>query len=489
MEDPTTTRWLSARPHFRRDDGTLHDRRMPARRPLLALALLIAPPAQAAARWTFEARLAAEDAPLVVSACSDRALPNVRFAAGEGAGRDLRAASRSAGGALEREGDALVARDWRAGECLRTGVDLVAAAERDRYGLGRRAGHFLRLAPQRWLWRPADIDPDSTIDFAELPADWSLSVPWRPVEGGFRLGDTPRDWPAVVVFGRLHHVTHVFDDEPAGKALHVTILPTVDAPTTWQGLRPTAIWPGLVAGDLRRIAGGLPRSVQIVIVPLPGVSEPVPWGETTRGGGMAIHLFIGADSTQDARRADWTAHHEFAHLLHPYLGERGRWLAEGLASYYQNVMRARGGSLSAAEAWSRLAAGFARGRAATPAGAQPLEQAAASRTRGSTMRVYWAGAAFWLESDLALRAGGSSLDALLGAFADEHGGRECCWTPESFIDALHALAPAAGFPARFRRHADGRTFPLSDAQVADWTTQATTAGTPIAGVLARHVAD
>jgi hypothetical protein len=455
-------------------------------RPLLAVALLLALPAQAAPRWHFEARLPAEDAPLVVSACSDRALTTVRFAAGDGAGRDLRTASRSGNGTLEREGDALVARDWRAGECLSTEVDLVAAAERDRYGLGRRAGHFLRVAPQRWLWRPADIDPDSTIRFAELPTDWSVSAPWRPVDGGLRLGGTPRDWPAVVVFGRLHHVTHLFDDEPAGQALHVTILPTVDAPTTWQGLRPTAVWPGLVAGDLRRIAGRLPRSVQVVIVPLPGVSEPVPWGQTTRGGGTAIHLFIGADATPEARRADWTAHHEFAHLLHPYLGERGRWLAEGLASYYQNVMRARGGSLSADAAWSRLAAGFARGRAATPVDALPLERAAASRARGSTMRVYWAGAAFWLESDLALRAGGSSLDALLAAFADEHGARDCCWTPESFIEALHALAPAAGLPARFRRYADGRTFPLSDAQVAAWTVQAGIGGTPIAAVLARH---
>ena len=64
---------------------------MPALRSLLAAALLAAPPAQADARWTFEARLPAEDAPLAVSACSDRALAIVRFSAGE-VRRHLRAA-------------------------------------------------------------------------------------------------------------------------------------------------------------------------------------------------------------------------------------------------------------------------------------------------------------------------------------------------------------------------------------------------------------
>jgi hypothetical protein len=455
------------------------------RRPLLILALLWAPLLQAAARWTFEARLPAEEAPLVVSACSDRALPSVRFAAGDDAGRDLRAASRSGRGTLEREGDALVARGWRAGECLRTEVDLVAAAERDRHGLGRRAGYFLRLAPQRWLWRPAEIDPDSTIDFAELPADWSLSAPWRPVAGGWRLGDTPRDWPATVVFGRLQHITAV-GTSAARPHVRVAVVPTVDDPP----IDAIMSWLAAVQRDVERVLGRFPRdAVQVLVVPLPDRSDPVPWGQTTRGGGTAIALFIGAASTAAARRADWTAHHEFAHLLHPYLGEDGRWLAEGLASYYQNVMRARGGSLSAAEAWSRLAAGFARGRAATPSDAGPLAQVAAARTRGSTMRVYWAGAAFWLESDLALRADGSSLDALLAAFHAAHRDRDCCWTPESFIDALHALAPAAGLPARFRRHADARTFPLSDAQVADWTAQVEVPGTPIAALLARAAAD
>ncbi|MGN6151375.1 MAG: hypothetical protein ACTHOH_05105 [Lysobacteraceae bacterium] len=69
--------------------------------------------------------------------------------------------------------------------------------------------------------------------------------------------------------------------------------------------------------------------------------SPVPWGQTRRDDDVAVLLFVRRGAGREALRADWTAVHEFAHLAHPYLGERGRWLAEGLASYQQNVLRAR----------------------------------------------------------------------------------------------------------------------------------------------------
>ena len=65
------------------------------------------------------------------------------------------------------------------------------------------------------------------------------------------------------------------------------------------------------------------------------------------------------------------------------------------------------------EAWRRLDGGFQRGRKAL--GGVPLEDL--GRRRGGTMRVYWAGAAFWLEADLALRGEHrSSLDAVLSGY-------------------------------------------------------------------------
>jgi hypothetical protein len=188
--------------------------------------------------------------------------------------------------------------------------------------------------------------------------------------------------------------------------------------------------------------------------------SPVPWGQTLRGDGVAVLLFVRHDATLQQLRDDWTAVHELSHLLHPYLGGQGRWLAEGLASYYQNVLRARIGALDGEEAWRRLEGGFQRGRMALRG--VPLDQL--GRRRGGTMRVYWAGAAYWLEADLALRAQGSSLDAALAEYS------HCCLgdgtervEPEAFAAALDEIAKSPVFVPLYRRYAASEEFPPLDA--------------------------
>jgi hypothetical protein len=185
-------------------------------------------------------------------------------------------------------------------------------------------------------------------------------------------------------------------------------------------------------------------------------SSAVPWGQTSRDDNISVLLYVRRDATYAQLRADWTAVHEFSHLAHPYLGERGRWLAEGLASYHQNVLRARAGLLTSDEAWQRLDAGFRRGEAA--GGGPTLD--AMGRQRGGTMRVYWAGAAYWLEMDLALRRDhGTTLQDVLDRYA------QCCLDgtahvkPDEFVAALDRAAGVALFAPRFRVYADSTEFP------------------------------
>lgn len=188
-------------------------------------------------------------------------------------------------------------------------------------------------------------------------------------------------------------------------------------------------------------------------------SSPVPWGQTSRRDDVAVLLYVRDDASLEELRSDWTAVHELSHLFHPYLGTRGRWLAEGLASYYQNVLRARVSLLGEAQAWQRLDAGFARGRRAT-AGVRLDEL---GRRRGGTMRVYWAGAAYWLEADLALRARGSDLDSVLAQYA------RCCLrgtgrvAPEAFVADLDRIAGDDVFGELYRRYASSLDFPSLDA--------------------------
>lgn len=185
-------------------------------------------------------------------------------------------------------------------------------------------------------------------------------------------------------------------------------------------------------------------------------ASPVPWGQTSRDDEVSVLLYVRRDASYEELRADWTAVHEFSHLAHPYLGERGRWLAEGLASYHQNMLRARAGLLGQEEAWQRLDAGFRRGEAA--GGGTTLETM--SRQRGGTMRIYWAGAAYWLEMDLALRRNHDmTLEEVLDRYA------QCCLdgtahvAPEDFVAALDRAAGIELFAQRYRDYAASTTFP------------------------------
>lgn len=413
---------------------------------------IFASAAGAAPRWDFVARLNPAAERLVLRGCADQAIADLRLRAGDDAAAYLKVMTRADGIELDAVDGSVRARNWRVGECFTAEIDLKSAGEADRWGLGRVPDLYYRIPPERWFWRPWQIDPESSIRF-ELPDGWSASVPWTPSGNrSYRLGATPRDWPAQTAFGRFPEHTLAL---PGGQ-LRVALLPLVDATVQERMFD----WFRSNSALLLSNDGRLPLpDTQVLIVPLPGMSSAVPWGQVSRGGGAAVTLFVGAAAGRQRWQDDWTLAHELAHLQHPYLGDRGRWLAEGLGSYYQNVWRARHGDFSATEGWRRLDAGFARGRADGPGPALEL-----AGGRGSTMRVYWSGAAFWLQADLALRAHGSSLDAALAAFRDAHLPSARAWEPAEFIAALDRKLPAAGLSSHYRQYATLRDFPdLGDA--------------------------
>jgi hypothetical protein len=245
-----------------------------------------------------------------------------------------------------------------------------------------------------------------------------------------------------------------------GRTLHIRIAPDIDAARA----RMLHAWIAEAARAALGAYGRFPLDEATV-----RVSEterrsdsPVPWGQTLRRNSVAVLLYVRKGASLEELRADWTAVHELSHLFHPYLGDDGRWLAEGLASYYQNVLRARSGLLEEAEAWRRLDAGFGRGQREDSG--QRLDEL--SRGHRGTMRVYWAGAAYWLEMDLALRRSGSSLDDVLSRYSD------CCLrgtgevAPEAFVAQLDRIAGDVGFRERFDKYAASRAFPSLESSYA-----------------------
>ena len=403
--------------------------------------------------------------------CLAQAHASLSFAADSDWGmRFIHDITRSGGGELESDEGAWNASDWKAGECLNYRADLAAIADSHKQDVGWRVGDDIVTTPQLWLLRP-DVQQDADADLQlTLPPPLAISAPWQQLgrDGAsihFRIASTPADWAAAVAIGQLAEERI----ELPGGVLRLTILSGADA-----GQRKKLHdWLAHVSRAVLSAYGRLPLpDVQVLMIPVGQLGKvsraaamfsprAVHFGQSIRGQGNALELLV--DPTRPASEfdADWVAVHELSHLLHPYLGDDGTWLGEGLATYYQNVLRGRSGLLTRAQAWDRLRDGLSDNT-----GKQydtPLQHAAAQMQRTHDyQRIYWSGAAYWLTVDRDLRrdsAGKLGLDLALSRF------RDCClqarraWQPQDFVARLDRLLGVDTFTRRYAEFAALRRFP------------------------------
>lgn len=384
--------------------------------------------------------------------------------------RFIHDARRSGGGTLEAGDGEWTAADWRAGECLNYRADLDAIAATHDQDVGWKIGEDIVTGPQLWLLRPdAQGDADADVHIT-LPAGLNVSAPWQRVDSAgntihFHISSTPQNWSAAVAFGHFEEERI----ELPGGVLRLAILSGTDA----EQRKKLHDWLAHVSRAVLSTYGRLPLAdVQVLMIPVGQMGlasravakfapRAVHFGQSIRGQGNALELLV--DQTRPAAEfdADWVAVHELSHLMHPYLGDRGTWLSEGLATYYQNILRGRAGLLTRAQAWDRMREGFIDND-----GKQydtSLEGGAAQMHRNHDyQRIYWSGAAFWLTVDRDLRrdsAGKLSLDLALSRF------RDCClpahrqWLPADFVARLDRLLGVETFSQRYREFAALKQFP------------------------------
>ena len=340
----------------------------------------------------------------------------------------------------------------RGTRCLRYRVDLRRAAQDDRRNAQLSKTNVL-VSASLWLWRPRG-GPDLDIRF-DVEDGVRVSVPWQPVgTGRYRLSESPGSGRAVTAFGDFYSA----EPEVADTRLRIAIMKPrreIDS----DGLEG---WLVETARNITLSYGRFPNpSPQVLVIPTNswGIS-PVTFGRVLRDGGESIELFVNTRRPIAEFREDWTATHEFSHLMLPYVTIRQRWVSEGFAQYYQNVLLARAGIYDAQKAWQKLYEGFERGRVSRP----ELSPNNASRNRasGSLMKIYWSGAAMFMKADVELRrrsGGAKSLDNVLDDM------QRCClpsprvWTAEELFRKLDTLVDEPLFMPLYRRYADAPGFP------------------------------
>ena len=414
--------------------------------------LLAAPP------YRYEVRVDPSLERLSVEACFDGPAPLALVAESDAAKLYLQS-MRIGTRALEPAGDEIILQGADEHACINYEVKLQAAQNSAQTGgpETRRVGRGAMLtAIGDWLWRPREPGPDIELRF-QLPAGIGVSAPWprRPGNDGrpvFLASATPHGWPGIVAFG--HFAAR--DIAVPGAVVHVALL---DMPAQQAEL---AQWIENTARNVALLYGRFPvTSLQVVVSPTPRGRGPVPWAYVARGGGPAVHLFINPSRPAEEFARDWSLTHEMSHLFLPYVVSRDAWLFEGLPTYLQNVLMARGGAIGVEEAWRRMQEGFLRGARTAP----ELSLARASERIGRNgvyLRVYWAGAAIMLAADLQLRAQTGGKQSLATALEQL---MHCCldsqrrWSAQEIIARLDEVTGTAVFSDLVRSQFDSDRYP------------------------------
>jgi len=340
-------------------------------------------------------------------------------------------------------------------QCLNYTVDLDRAAKEFRYSdnLDRRN---VVASPSFWLWRPELYTGTSIQATFVLPNDVRVSVPWQQLDKSgttFLLSKSPENAGAPAVFGRFDYR----EIDVPGATLRVSLIKG----TSEMNNDAIANWVQATATDVSLAYGRFPNpSPQVVVVPVPGSRGAVPFGQVIRDGGETVELTIDPDEPLEEFLTDWKATHEFSHLMLPYITRDHRWISEGFAQYYQNVLLNRSGAYDENYAWQKIVDGLELGRLSRPE--LSPNGAAVDGTRSGDMKVYWAGAALALIADVKLRersGGAEGLSDVLGRF------QRCClpsgeiWSGPKLFEKLDSLVSEPLFMPLYKRYADTAGFP------------------------------
>jgi hypothetical protein len=358
--------------------------------------------------------------------------------------------------------------------CIGYAIDLAAASKPGSFHAQRR-GAAVVTNVALWLWRPTRWQRvgEMSARFALSPGARVL-LPWPYGRGAYRPDHSAFAFYGYALFGRFD----VESIEAPGATLRAAVLEGFTASTRAD----IAAWLKTAARAAALPADRLASSDGVIaVVPTQGSDRPVRFGMAARGGGTSLLLLVSADASLGALERDWVAIHEFSHLLHPFVVRDDAWLSEGLATYYQEVLRVRAGLMPEAEAWRRMYEGARRGRGAQGSLAQ---HSATMFQDGSFSMVYWAGASFALMADVELRhrtRGAMSLDRVMIELA------RCCSrrtepvTAREMVAELDRIAGVPVFAELMQRWVLGPDLPDLEALFARLGLQPGEDGVRIAG--------
>jgi hypothetical protein len=284
------------------------------------------------------------------------------------------------------------------------------------------------------LLRPDGKDMPLQVQFV-LPAGHSVATPWvRRDDGEFHVSVAQFQAGSYLAMGPgLRKLTPVqFNTFSA----QLTLLDSPRAATDAQLHQ----W---VSGALTSLAAfyrGSPTTgvqpIHIIMASVPH-EDPGVFGSVRREGEPSVLLLFGDRATRGFE-ADWVATHELFHLGNPLTRAKFPWFIEGFTTYYTQLLRARSGAITPAQAWGTLATSFRE--FCQPQGESLAWKSRNLRETHEWMRVYWGGACLALRLDVAIRQRSNNRRSLDDVMRELRARKQAL----SEKDVIGALDAAAG---------------------------------------------
>jgi hypothetical protein len=187
-----------------------------------------------------------------------------------------------------------------------------------------------------------------------------------------------------------------------------------------------------------------PRTL-VTLLPVPD-RHGIPFGKMLPESAPGLIVYVGEHTAKDELHADWVLVHELFHAGTPsFLGE-GKWYDEGLATYFEPLIRTRLGWRSEADLWAE----FLRDM---PRGLDALTRRGLAHPVGYS-DIYWGGALFCLLADLEMRrttSGAKGLEDGVRAVLAAGGYSSQVWT---LAQATEVTDAALGTPLLARLEAE-----------------------------------
>lgn len=137
----------------------------------------------------------------------------------------------------------------------------------------------------------------------------------------------------------------------------------------------------------------VPR-VLVTVIPVPG-RDGVLFGKVLPESAPGVVLLVGEHTGRARLYQDWILVHELFHLGVPSFSGEGRWFDEGLATYFEPIIRARAGWRTEESVWAEF-------RRAMPLGLEAVSKKGLERARDFG-EVYWGGAIVVMLADVEIR--------------------------------------------------------------------------------------